>query len=72
MAYVKKDFVVEGMRCDGCVNSVTRAVRQMPGVKQVQVSLAEKRATVDYDAAAVNPAEIVAAISAAGFLSRPR
>ena len=33
MAYVKKEFVVDGMHCDGCVRSVTRAVTQMPGVK---------------------------------------
>jgi len=72
MGYVKKEFMIEGMHCDGCVNSVTRAVKQMPGVKSVQVSLAEKRALVDYDGAAVNPAEIIAAIGGAGFLSRPK
>ena len=72
MAYVKKEFVIEGMHCDGCVRSVTRAVKQMPGVRQVDVSLAERRATVDYDGAAVNPAEIIAAIGAAGFLSRAK
>ena len=60
------------MHCDGCVNSVTRAVKQMPGVKSVQVSLAENRALVDYDSAAVNPAEIIAAIGGAGFLCRPK
>ena len=69
MSYMKKDFVVDGMHCDGCVKSVTRAVQQMPGVKGVVVSLPDKRATVDYDGAAVNPAEIVAAIVGAGFLA---
>ena len=72
MSYMKKEFVVEGMHCDGCVKSVTRAVQQMPGIKQVVVSLPDKRATVDYDGAAVNPAEIVAAIVDAGFLARAK
>ena len=72
MAYVKKEFVVDGMHCDGCVRSVTRAVTQMPGVKQVEVSLADKRAAVTYDGAAVNPAEIVAAINGVGFLARAK
>ena len=69
MSYMKKDFAVEGMHCDGCVRSVTKAVQQMPGVKHVVVSLPDKRATVDYDGAAVNPAEIIAAIVGAGFLA---
>ena len=72
MSYMKKEFFVEGMHCDGCVRSVTRAVTQMPGVKQVDVSLADKRATVSYDGAAVNPAEIVGAINAAGYLARAK
>ncbi len=72
MAYVKKEFVVDGMHCDGCVRSVTRAVTQMPGVKEIAVSLADKRATVSYDGAAVNPAEIVAAINGVGFLARAK
>ena len=72
MGYMKKEFVVEGMHCDGCVRSVRRAVTQMPGVKDVDVSLADRRATVSYDGAAVNPAEIVAAIVGAGYLARPR
>ena len=72
MSYMKKEFVVDGMHCDGCVKSVTRAVRQMPGVKQVVVSLPDKRATVDYDGAAVNPAEIIGAIVGAGFLARAK
>lgn len=72
MSYMKKDFVVDGMHCDGCVKSVTRAVQQLPGVRHVIVSLPDKRATVDYDGAAVNPAQIVAAIVDAGFDAHAR
>jgi copper chaperone len=66
-ANVKHEFDVRGMHCGGCVKSVTRAVSQVPGVQAVEVSLEKSAAIVEYDAAAVKPAAIVAAIEAAGF-----
>jgi copper chaperone len=64
-------FAVEGMHCNGCVRSVTGAVSRLPGVEKVDVSLADKQATVAYDAAAVQPAAIVKAIEDAGFDAQP-
>lgn len=49
---------------------VTGALRMLPGVENVDVSLERVRATVAYDDAAVKPAAIVAAIEAAGFEAR--
>jgi copper chaperone len=69
---VKQEFAVGGMNCGGCVKSVTRAVSQLPGVQKVDVSLEGNSATVEYDAAAVNAAAIVAAIGAAGFEASAR
>jgi copper chaperone CopZ len=66
-ASVKHEFEVRGMHCGGCVNSVTRAVSQLPGVQVVEVSLEKSAATVQYDDAVVAPPAIVAAIEAAGF-----
>jgi copper chaperone CopZ len=66
-AIVKHEFAVTGMHCGGCVNSVTRAIARVPGVKDVKVSLEKNAATVEYDDAAVAPPAIVAAIVAAGF-----
>ena len=63
-------FTVDGMTCGGCVRSVTRAVSQVPGVTKVDVSLDEKRATVAYDPARVQPSAIVQAIVGAGFEAR--
>jgi copper chaperone len=64
-------FTVDGMTCGGCVRSVTRVVSELSGVKSVDVSLPEKSAKVEYDAAAVTPAAIVTAIEGAGFEARP-
>ena len=64
---VKQEFAVIGMHCGGCVKSVTGAISKLPGVRNVNVSLETKGATVEYDSAAVAPAAIVAANEAAGF-----
>ena len=45
------ELKVEGMDCEGCVKSVTRMLSGVPGVQQVQVSLAEASAKVTYDPA---------------------
>jgi copper chaperone len=67
---VTRRFAVDGMTCGGCVRSVTRVVSDLPGVKRVDVSLEAKAASVEFDAAAVAPAAIVAAIEGAGFGAR--
>ena len=69
---VKREFAVVGMHCGGCVQSVTRAVSRVSGVKGVNVSLEKNAATVEFDATAVAPAAIVAAIEAAGFEATAR
>ena len=64
---MKKQFTVSGMSCGGCVQSVTKAIARLPGVRNVDVSLDKKAATVEYDDATIEPAAIIAAIEAAGF-----
>ena len=60
-------IAVEGMTCNGCVRSVTNAVSRLPGVRKVDVSLAGKSATVEFDPAATSAREIASAIEGAGF-----
>lgn len=58
---------VEGMSCGSCVASVKRTVKALNGVTSVEVSLAERRARVSYDASKVTPDQIVAAIRELGY-----
>lgn len=44
-----KTFTVKGMTCDNCVQHVTKAIKEVPGVTSVEVSLAAKRASVEGD-----------------------
>lgn len=40
------ELTITGMTCDHCVHAVTGALRQVPGVTDAVVSLAEKSARV--------------------------
>ena len=66
-----RQFAVEGMMCEGCVGAVTSVLQALSGVEQVDVSLAEKRATVVADEAQVPSSAIEAAIAEAGYEARP-
>jgi copper chaperone len=60
---------VEGMSCDGCVRSVTEALKAQPGVVKAQVSLEAAQARVEYDPAVISVARLRQAIEEAGFES---
>jgi copper chaperone len=58
---------VAGMKCGGCVKSVTGVLQGLTGVSSVEVSLERGEATVEYDAAKVGRDAMMAAIDDAGF-----
>jgi copper chaperone len=58
---------VEGMTCQGCVASVTRVLKALPGVHDVEVTLDPGRATVSYDASRASVPALKAAIEDAGY-----
>jgi len=58
---------VQGMSCQGCVASVTRVLKDVPGVADVSVTLQPSVATVAYDANRTNVAALKSAIEDAGY-----
>ena len=42
-------IAIEGMTCDNCVKTLTKAIKQVNGVKDVQVDRKDARATVTFD-----------------------
>ena len=58
---------VKGMTCQGCVASVTRVLKAVPGVRDVQVTLEPGTAKVSYDAAQASVPALKAAIEDAGY-----
>ena len=59
------DLKVSGMRCNGCVQSVQRALSEISGVSQAEVILDEGRARVH--GVDVSADELVAAVTSLGF-----
>ena len=58
---------VRGMTCGGCVASVTRVLKALPGVDEVDVTLDPGRATVTYDASRTDVSAMQRAIEDAGY-----
>jgi len=58
---------VTGMTCQGCVASVTRVLKAVPGVSDVVVTLQPGTATVVYDATRATLPVLKAAIEDAGY-----
>ena len=58
---------ISGMTCATCVESNQKVLRETPGVVRADVNLATEKATVEYDPAAVSPADLIAIIDKAGY-----
>lgn len=60
-------LAVTGMTCGGCVNSVTKVLKTLPGVVHVEVTLSPGEAKVTFDPAQTGRAQFERAIVDAGF-----
>jgi copper chaperone len=58
---------IHGMTCGGCVNSVTRALKNVEGVEEAKVSLESKQAEVTFDETKTDLQKIGEAVSEAGY-----
>ena len=65
-----REFIIEGMMCQGCADNVTNAIAKIPGVQSAKVSLAGKRAVVVADPLQVPSDKIEAAVAAAGYKAK--
>ena len=60
-------ITVKGMTCGGCVNSVTKALKNVSGVQEADVDLAGAKATVTFDESKTNVSALKEAIEDAGY-----
>ena len=63
---MKKELMIEGMMCQNCVKHVTHALEGIPGTSHVQVSLEDKKATVEVPES-VTDETLKAAVTEAGY-----
>jgi copper chaperone len=61
------ELTIDGMTCDGCVGSVTRVLKAVPGVTDVAVTLAPPHARVTFDPAQAGRDDFAAALDDAGY-----
>ena len=66
MAAQHLELPITGMTCASCANRIERKLNRLEGVTAT-VNYATERATVDYDATAVEPEQLVEAVEAAGY-----
>lgn len=64
-------FQVTGMTCAACQANITRRVKKVAGVQDVDVSLLQNQMTVTYDEQAVTEGGIVAAVQEIGYGAEP-
>ena len=60
------DLPITGMTCASCANRVERKLNKLDGVT-ASVNYATEKATVQYDASAVDPEQLIAAVRSAGY-----
>ncbi len=65
MSTIEKTYKIEGMSCGGCVNSLTRVLKAVPGIEPVKVEVG--RAVLRFDPALITDDTIKAAVDRAGF-----
>ncbi len=58
---------VSGMTCGGCTSKVTKALKGVNGVGDVDVSLADGEATVNFDERLASPEQLKSAVQSAGY-----
>ena len=59
------ELKIDGMRCDGCVQSVQRALTEITGVTDAEVRLDEGRALIRGNGFSVQ--ELIEAVASLGF-----
>lgn len=61
----EKTFTISGMSCGGCVNSLTRVLKSVPGIEPIKIEVG--RAQLRIDDARVTSQTIRDAVARAGF-----
>jgi len=66
----RTSLAVSGMTCASCTARVERSLKRLDGVVDASVNLATERASVTYLPGLLTPADLIAAVTAAGYEAR--
>jgi copper chaperone len=65
MNQLDKTFIITGMSCGGCVNSLTRVLTSVPGIEPLKIEV--NKAQLRLDADRVTSQMVKDAVARAGF-----
>ena len=65
MATIEKTFTISGMSCGGCVNSLTRVLKNVPGIEPIKIEVGKAQLRLDADR--VSSQAVKDAVERAGF-----
>jgi copper chaperone len=65
MSTVSKTFTISGMSCGGCVNSLTRVLKAVPGIEPIKIEVGKAQLRIDADR--VTSQTVRDAVARAGF-----
>ncbi|MER2226543.1 MAG: heavy metal translocating P-type ATPase [Carnobacterium sp.] len=63
----EKSFTIEGMSCASCAQTVEKATKKLPGVKEASVNLATEKMHIQYDEAILTDKDIQEAVNQSGY-----
>ena len=61
------ELLVSGMHCAGCAATVQQALKALPGVERVSVSLEGNSAQIEYSGGSLSVEDAIEAVAAKGF-----
>lgn len=61
------NWTISGMHCDGCSARLQKVLSGKTGVQFVEVSFAEKQASLKFDSALISADQLQEAVEKAGF-----
>ena len=64
MSSTEKTFTIRGMSCGGCVNSLTRVLKSVPGIEPITIEVGKARVRLDER---VTSQTVKDAVARAGF-----
>jgi len=47
MNSIERTFIIRGMSCGGCVNSLTRVLKSVPGIEPIKIEVGKAQLRLD-------------------------
>lgn len=64
-------FLIDGITCGACIQTIERCLRGLAGVRAARVNLSTSRCRVTFDPARAEPARFIEALAEAGYRAVP-